>query len=206
MASVTLSKPNPPPAPYRFLYSPFTIFVSTTPVYRRPADILQLLFTHRSFDRIFFFYKKNIPKRFMLLLFYVICSLCSDTILLSVTNNTIIFIILSLFTIIEYSVFAIVLFSLLEDRIIKGVIQIASLEFYIFSIIYFFTSVTFSFDSMPASLEAILIISFSIFYLFEQMNKPVVTFVYQQAGFWFITGFIIVFVGNTFPVYPGQQA
>jgi hypothetical protein len=55
-----------------------------------------------------------------------------------------------------------------------------------------------SFDSLPASIEAILIVAYSIFYLFDQMNKPQVMFIYQEPTFWFIVAFIIYFSGTLF--------
>jgi hypothetical protein len=51
---------------------------------------------------------------------------------------------------------------------------------------------------LPASIESLLIVAFSIFYLFDQMNKPQVIFIYQEPNFWFVVGFIIYFSGTLF--------
>jgi hypothetical protein len=55
-----------------------------------------------------------------------------------------------------------------------------------------------SFDSLSASVEAILIVTYSVFYLFDQMNKPQVLFIYQEPNFWFVVGFILYLSGTLF--------
>lgn len=132
---------------------------------------------------------------------YVIYSFFNDTVLLlldSFTHGDIIFYLLSAFTIIEYSIFSFVLYTILENKIFRKIIIFSSIAFYIFTFIYFITVKETSFDSLPASIEAILIVAYSIFYLFDQMNKPQVMFIYQEPTFWFIVGFIIYFSGTLF--------
>lgn len=70
--------------------------------------------------------------------------------------------------------------------------------FFAFAIYYFFTDKNNTFDSLPASIESILIVAYSIFYLFDQMNKPQVIFIYQEPNFWFVVAFIIYFSGTLF--------
>jgi hypothetical protein len=134
-------------------------------------------------------------------LFYVVYSFFNDTALLfldSVNHRVIIYYLLSAFTIIEYSVFSYVLYTILENRIFRSIIIISSIIFYIFTFAYLISVEVVSFDSLPASIEAILIVAYSIFYLFDQMNKPQVMFIYQEPTFWFIVGFIIYFSGALF--------
>ena len=78
------------------------------------------------------------------------------------------------------------------------IIMASGAAFFLFSIIYFITVKNNTFDSLPASIESILIVTFSIFYLFDQMSKPQVIFIYQEPNFWFIVGFIIYFSGTLF--------
>ena len=105
---------------------------------------------------------------------------------------------LSVFTLVEYSVFSYVLYSVITNRMFRAIILIASAIFFVFSIYYFLTLGNNTFDSLPASIEAILIVVYSIFYLFDQMNKPQVIFIYQEPHFWFVVAFIIYFSGTLF--------
>ncbi|HUQ66974.1 MAG TPA: hypothetical protein VM101_12515 [Flavitalea sp.] len=132
---------------------------------------------------------------------FVIFSFLIDSLLLrldTVSHRTIIYNVLSAFTLIEYTVFSYVLYSIIDNRIFKGIILVSSAVFFVFSIFYFFTVKNNTFDSLPASIESILIVAFSVFYLFDQMNKPQVIFIYQEPNFWFVVGFIIYFSGTLF--------
>jgi hypothetical protein len=132
---------------------------------------------------------------------FVIFSFLIDTLLLNldpVANRTIIYNVLSAFTLIEYTVFSYVLYSIIDNRVFRIIIWASSGIFFLFSIFYFFTVKNNTFDSLPASIESILIVTFSIFYLFDQMNKPQVIFIYQEPNFWFVVGFIIYFSGTLF--------
>jgi hypothetical protein len=91
-----------------------------------------------------------------------------------------------------------VLHSIIENRVFRIIISISAIAFLIFAIFYLFGVDDFSFDSLPASIESILIVAYSIFYLFDQMNKPQVMFIYQEPNFWFVVGFIIYFSGTLF--------
>jgi hypothetical protein len=115
-----------------------------------------------------------------------------------VTHRSAYFNILSAFTLIEYTAFSFVLYSVIDNRIFRAIILASSVVFYVFVIYYFLTTKNNTFDSLPASLEAILIVAFSIFYLFDQMNKPQVIFIYQEPNFWFVVAFILYFSGTLF--------
>lgn len=113
-------------------------------------------------------------------------------------HGTAIYNILSLFTLVEYFSFTFVLYSIIENRIFRVIMLSASGAFFIFAIFYFFTFKGDTFDSLAASIESILIVAFSIFYLFDQMNKPQVIFIYQEPNFWFVVAFILYFSGTLF--------
>jgi hypothetical protein len=135
------------------------------------------------------------------LVLYVVISIINDSALLrldSLKHKAVIFNLLSAYTIIEYSVFTYVLLSNITNKIFRIIILAGSAVFYVFAVIYYFSAEDLSFDSLPASIEAILIVTYSIFYLFDQMNKPQVIFIYQEPNFWFVVGFIIYFSGTLF--------
>jgi hypothetical protein len=47
-------------------------------------------------------------------------------------------------------------------------------------------------------MESILIVSYCIFYLFDQLNKPQVIFIYQEPSFWFVVGLMVYLSGTLF--------
>lgn len=132
---------------------------------------------------------------------YVVFSFLVDTLLIqldTVSHRSTIYNLLSVFTLVEYSAFTFVLYSIIDNRIFRAIILISSGVFFVFAIYYYITVKNNTFDSLPASIEAILIVAFSIFYLFDQMNKPQVIFIYQEPNFWFVVAFIIYFSGTLF--------
>jgi hypothetical protein len=85
--------------------------------------------------------------------------------------------------------------------VFRKIIVSTAAAFFIFAISMYFYGIgddKKSFDSLPASVESILIVAYSIFYLFDQMNKPQIIFIYQEPNFWFVVGFIIYFSGTLF--------
>ena len=119
------------------------------------------------------FYKRNRSLWVKVLFLYVIFSCLVDTVLLllldPVSHRSAMFNLLSVFTLVEYSVFSYVLYSVITNRMFRAIILIASAIFFVFSIYYFLTLGNNTFDSLPASIEAILIVVYSIFYLFDQI-------------------------------------
>ena len=148
------------------------------------------------------FYKRNRSLWVKVLFFYVVFSFLTDTTILflldQVSHRLTIFNLLSVFTLVEYTIFSYVLYSVIINRMFRGVILISGAIFFVFSIYYFLTVKNTSFDSLPASIESILIVAYSIFYLFDQMNKPQVIFIYQEPHFWFVVAFILYFSGTLF--------
>jgi hypothetical protein len=57
---------------------------------------------------------------------------------------------------------------------------------------------TSSFDSLTASLEAVLIIIYSILFLYEQIKDPSILFVYYTKKFWVVVAFFMYFSSTLF--------
>lgn len=149
----------------------------------------------------FLFRKRNKGVWAKVLLSYVALCFTSDSILLpldSVVYEKLIYTILSGFTIIEYSLFAFFLYSIIANKAFKLIILVATIGFYLFALFYFFSASDKSFDSLAASVESILIIAFCILYLFDQLSKPQMMFIYQDPNFWFVVGFMVYLSGNLF--------
>jgi hypothetical protein len=55
-----------------------------------------------------------------------------------------------------------------------------------------------SFDSLTASLEATLIIIYSIFYFYEQIRNPEVFYIYYLKKFWMVLAFLLYLSATLF--------
>ncbi len=102
------------------------------------------------------------------------------------------------FTIIEYSLFSLFLYLSFTKKVFKIILITASLAFYVVAISNFLIKGNQDFDSMSASAEAVLIIVYSIFYLYEQVNDPSVLLVYNAKKFWIVLAFLIYFSSTLF--------
>ncbi|RYE52813.1 MAG: hypothetical protein EOP48_15670 [Sphingobacteriales bacterium] len=98
----------------------------------------------------------------------------------------------SLFTVVEYLIFAGIIRYLLIGRLRRIIILITSIGFTSFCIYEYVKSLeTPSFDSMPASIEAILLIIFCMFFFFEQLTKPPTSVIYKSNRFWIAMGIMV---------------
>jgi hypothetical protein len=104
---------------------------------------------------------------------------------------------LNVFTIVEYVLFATFFYFSLQKKLVKRIILVISPIFLFFSIFYNFSAVT-SFDSIPVTIEGILIISLCIYYFFEQMNQMNNEFIYAKPEFWAVAGIMLYLAGTFF--------
>ncbi len=133
---------------------------------------------------------------------YFLISFTADSILLthkSAEYPTLSLVTLSLFTISEYSLFALFLFLVIKNKHFKTTISVLSILFILFAVWFIFNfGSEKKFDSLPTSVESILIIVFSILFLFDQLNNPEVIMIYESHRFWVITAFLIYMAGTLF--------
>jgi hypothetical protein len=105
---------------------------------------------------------------------------------------------LATFTVIEYSLLTIFLYKSIDDRRLRYVPIIGSLVFFPVAIINFLQGRITNFDSTAASVEAILIIIYSILFLYGQIKDPTILFVYNTKKFWVVSAFFIYFSSTLF--------
>jgi len=117
-----------------------------------------------------------------------------------VANNKTVatYIALSIFTIIEYFLFSLFLYLIIKKKIIRIIILICLPVFLAISIISFYANRDTGFDSLSTTVESIFIISFCIFFLFQELNNPEIPFIYQNPNFWFVFGMLGYLAGNFF--------
>lgn len=88
---------------------------------------------------------------------------------------------------------------ILQKRIYKKLLLTTSIFFslYYFWDLFFFDDFTIDFASRPASIESIILLTFSILYLFEQINDTFTIFIYSKKSFWIVVA-IIIYLSGTF--------
>jgi hypothetical protein len=101
------------------------------------------------------------------------------------------------FTILEFTIISYFIFSSLQSKKLRFLPIIGALIFYPIAIINF-TKEQETFDSIPASIEAIIIITYCILFLYEQINNPAVLFVYNTKKFWVTIAFFLYFSSTLF--------
>ncbi|HEY8387020.1 MAG TPA: hypothetical protein VIK74_00370 [Parasegetibacter sp.] len=104
-----------------------------------------------------------------------------------------------MFTICEL-IFAMLFFHFVfQHPIAKKVALGIAGAFLIYSSYYFYVEREFGYyGSIPATVESIIIICVSIYYLFEQINSPQSFFIYLTPQFWVVIGLLIFFAGSFF--------
>jgi len=103
------------------------------------------------------------------------------------------------FTIVEYSLLTLFLYKSIQDHRLKFVPIIGSLAFFAMVIANFLNAQQSSnFDSLSASVEAILIIIYSILFLYGQIKDPSINFVYYTKKFWIVIAIFIYFSSTLF--------
>ena len=101
------------------------------------------------------------------------------------------------FTILEFTIISFFTYSSLHGKKLKYIPVLGALILYPIAIINF-TKEQESFDSIPASIEAIIIISYCLLMLYEQINDPKVMFVYNTKKFWITIAFFLYFSSTLF--------
>ncbi len=139
------------------------------------------------------FFKRNREGGYWVIFLYAIFSVFADTAFKIPSIKHYSFYVLSALTIIEYSLFSYFLYLSYKEKIFKTILIICSLLFYVIAIINILSKRSASFDSLSASLEASLLILFSIFFLYEQIKDPSIFYVYNSKQFWIIIAFLLYF-------------
>lgn len=112
--------------------------------------------------------------------------------------NKLTFILLSIFTVIEYLSFAYIIYHLIKNSLLRKIIIFISPVFVLYSIVQYFTSSTTNIDSITITVENIVILSFCLFFFYEQLDVPEVTFIYLSYKFWVVLAILIYSTGTFF--------
>ncbi len=141
--------------------------------------------------------KKKANKGLWVIFFYCLFVAINDNILFRLIPDDYSKYIFSTYTLLEFLVFTFFLWLNTENKYFRLLLMITSCLFSLFISIYFL-SVEFDFiDSIPIGVETILVIGFSVYFLYEQVNKSS-DLLYNTPEFWVISGFLIYLAGSFF--------
>lgn len=154
-----------------------------------------------------FFHKKNRNTLSRVIFIYLIYTLINEVVLIVIRELNFAFsfspILYALYTIFEYVFLGYYLYSIIKHRKFKITFLICSLIFLIIALINLY-QILFShrrsqlIDSIPLSTSAVILIIFSILFLFEEIQSPRIGFIYSSPKFWIVVGIMIYFSGTFF--------
>ncbi|MFI5133665.1 MAG: hypothetical protein ACHQEB_04980 [Chitinophagales bacterium] len=106
----------------------------------------------------------------------------------------------SLYTFLEYFVFAFLLWSNIQSKRLRIIIILLSGFFVAFQIIYYLIATKWRLDTLPIGVETILIFIYIFFFFFQYFKITQSEYVYNEPCFWVATG-IMLYLGGTFFFY-----
>jgi hypothetical protein len=147
----------------------------------------------------FLFYRKSFQIPLWVILLYSIYSFANDTkAVYDHFHDGASLILLYIFTIVEYSLFALFIHRVLGNPFYKRALILCSVLFIAFGLFNILFQPQYQFDALQTSIEVLILLVFCILFLFEQINKPEITFIYASYKFWIITGILIYVALNLF--------
>ena len=150
---------------------------------------------------IFFvcFFKRNRQGGFWVIFFYCLISFLSDNIFHYLEHRVNVFYLYSGFTICEFVLLSLFIYLSLKTKTFRLFTLIGTLVFFPIAIINILHGSDGSFfDSLSASSESILLIIYSIFFLYEQLTDATVIYVYYLKKFWIVLAILLYFASTLF--------
>lgn len=145
------------------------------------------------------FFNRNKHGGFWVIFLYCLICFLSDNIFHYLEHKLNIFYFYSAFTILELSLISLFVYLSLKNKKFRLIVLIGGLCFLPIATINILNggSGTF-FDSLSASAESILIIIYSILFLYEQLNDQTVIYVYYLKKFWVVLAILLYFSSTLF--------
>jgi len=108
-------------------------------------------------------------------------------------------------TITEGVFLSLYLYNVLKTNNARRILLVCISLFFCYSIFELIQTKAETFDSIPTVLESLIIISFSIFYLYEKMTNPESLFLYNSPHFWIVAALLLYFSGSFFAFIYAQN-
>lgn len=102
------------------------------------------------------------------------------------------------YTIAEYTFFAYFFYTSFKNKNTRFIPIVGTLIFYGIVSFTFYNRNTQAFDSLSASMEAILMIIYSIVFLYSQITSPEIMYVFNTKKFWVVVATFLYFSSTLF--------
>ncbi|MDQ3681856.1 MAG: hypothetical protein M3352_02135 [Bacteroidota bacterium] len=145
---------------------------------------------------IFFKHTKTVKPLVVIIIYCVIDLIINYFV--EVFPFRVMFFLYSFFTLAEYILFTTFFWLNIKSKSFRNVVILTAVLFTIFLLIYYNVTTTQVLDSIPIGIETILILIYSFYYLYEQMNDTNNLFIYTTYPFWIVTGIMIYLAGSFF--------
>ena len=143
-----------------------------------------------------FFSMKRAGWELWVIFFYVLISFFTDFLLRSSFGQRHSQQFIGIFTICEFTIFAIFFYASVKNVLFKRIIIITSSLVLIFLVFNFLKSNKERFDSTLVSTESLTLIIFCVIFFFEEISKPLPYIMYNSSNFWIILA-ILVYMSST---------
>lgn len=146
------------------------------------------------------FFKRNRGEGLWIIFLSCVFSIVAElaAVVIAKVHQTYMFYFWASYTIVEYSLFALFFFFAFKNKKTKYIPLIGTLLFYSIVFITFYQKNTKAFDSLSASMEAILMIIYSIIFLYSQITNSEVIYVYNTKRFWIVIAIFVYFSSTLF--------
>jgi hypothetical protein len=101
-------------------------------------------------------------------------------------------------TLFEFSLFSYFFYLNIKRPFFRQLIIAFGILFFVFISFYTHFAPFVRIDSIPIGIETILILLYSFYFLYEEMNNTNVLFLYNKYQFWIVIGFMIYLAGCFF--------
>ena len=148
------------------------------------------------------FFKRNKKEGlwiiFLSCVFSIVAEIAASIIIITKGYEKYMFYFWASYTIAEYSFFALFFYTTFKKKKTKYIPIIGTLFFYGIVFITFYKKGTQAFDSLSASMEAILMIIYSIVFLYGQITSSEIIYVYNTKKFWIVIAIFLYFSSTLF--------
>jgi len=100
-----------------------------------------------------------------------------------------------LFTLVEYTILTIFIYTLINSSLLKRILKFGSIAFFAVFLLDIYTNSFTNFDSLPSGFESILILTYCILYIYEKLTS---NYFSLNGSIWIAIGFILFFSGTFF--------
>jgi hypothetical protein len=148
------------------------------------AELLPIIF-------YLIFFKRNRGEGLWVIFLYCVLSLLTELVYAATKQQVVYY----GFVIVQFLLFSFFFYSSLKEKKFKYIPMLGALAFCIVAISNFANK---RFDSISASLASVLVITYCILLLYEQIKDPSIVFVYYNKKFWVIIAFFLYFSATLF--------